>query len=40
MMPSAGAKMMIVDDEPVILLVTNMATEVCGFPAETFGDWF
>ena len=39
-MSSAGAKIMIVDDEPDILLVTKMAIEMCGFSAETFGDPF
>ena len=31
---------MIIDDEPDILLVTKMAIDMCGFPAETFGDPF
>lgn len=38
-MPSQG-KIMIVDDEPDILLVTKMAIEICGFSAETFHDPF
>lgn len=35
---SLPGKIMIIDDEPDILLVTKMAIEMCGFSAETFGD--
>lgn len=35
---SLPSKIMIVDDEPDILLVTKMAIEICGFSAETFDD--